>query len=96
MKENIIGSKQLKRKMQDIVYNQTNIDITIDEADRIIKEFTDFIRHEICNGNEVLINNFCKFVVKKYKHPKNEGYYNNPVAIFSKNFFRGEDKNNES
>ena len=88
MDREIIGSNELKKKMQEIIYNQTNIEITSGEAEGIIKEFTGFIKKETYKGNEVLINNFCKFLIKKYKNPKVEGYYDNPVAVFSKNYFR--------
>ncbi len=96
MENKIIGSKELKTKIKDIVYNQTNIEITTNEADQILKEFMEYIKTETCKGNEVLINNFCKILIKKYKNPKKDGFYDKPVAVFSKNFLKGKENNYES
>lgn len=88
MEKKLIGTNEIKSKMQEIVSNQTDIDITLKESDKIVKDFFEYIKTEVCDGNEVLINNFGKLMLKKYRHPQSKEYYDHPVIIFSTNFFR--------
>jgi len=69
----------MKRSKNDFVNALTEVGLQITDANKVVNSFISVIQKSLKNGNDVLLNNFGKFVVRKMK-----GYtFKNPKTMVS-------------